>query len=291
MTFATALQLGRVSNLPTVWSNVLCALVLAGGSPWGGAWPVLMIALSLFYVGGMYLNDAFDREIDARERPDRPIPAGRATVNTVFAAGFVMLLAGLGLVVLAVSLGQGVRLFAPILCGLALAAIIVFYNWHHKGNAFSPMVMGLCRMMTYLTAAVATAAYPAPEIYGAALALLSYLIGLTYAAKQEAFDRIGRLWPLVLLVAPLVYGALMAHHISMLSFLLALAMALWGARALRFLLRRNQGDVGRAVVGLIAGISLVDALFLSLAGATFAASFAVLCFLVTVALQRWVSGT
>ena len=32
--------------------------------------------LSLFYIGGMYLNDAFDREFDARARPDRPDPGG-----------------------------------------------------------------------------------------------------------------------------------------------------------------------------------------------------------------------
>ena len=30
----------------------------------------------MFYIGGMYLNDAFDRDIDARERPERPIPSG-----------------------------------------------------------------------------------------------------------------------------------------------------------------------------------------------------------------------
>ena len=37
---------------------------------------LVLLAMSLFYVGGMYLNDYFDRAIDARERPERPIPAG-----------------------------------------------------------------------------------------------------------------------------------------------------------------------------------------------------------------------
>ncbi len=31
----TALKLGRVSNLPTVWSNVIAATALAGGAPGG----------------------------------------------------------------------------------------------------------------------------------------------------------------------------------------------------------------------------------------------------------------
>lgn len=79
MTPAVAFRLGRVSNLPTVWSNVLAGAALAGAA---GVSPpalvALMIAISLFYVGGMWLNDAFDAEIDARERPERPC---RATIT------------------------------------------------------------------------------------------------------------------------------------------------------------------------------------------------------------------
>src|SRR2546425_8066153 len=70
------LRLGRISNLPTVWTNVAAGIVLAGGTPAAGMLVVLATALSLFYVGGMFLNDAFDRAVDARERPERPIPAG-----------------------------------------------------------------------------------------------------------------------------------------------------------------------------------------------------------------------
>ena len=34
MTFADALRLGRVSNLPTVWTNALAGMVLGGGMLW-----------------------------------------------------------------------------------------------------------------------------------------------------------------------------------------------------------------------------------------------------------------
>ena len=63
------LQLGRVSNLPTVWTNVLAGVLLAGGALEPGSFIPLLLAFSLFYEGGMFLNDAFDRKIDARERP------------------------------------------------------------------------------------------------------------------------------------------------------------------------------------------------------------------------------
>ena len=38
---------------------------------------VLGLAVSLFYVGGMYLNDAFDAGWERQHRPERPIPAGQ----------------------------------------------------------------------------------------------------------------------------------------------------------------------------------------------------------------------
>ena len=77
----TYLRLGRVSNLPTVWTNVLAGVALSGARAPAGTAVLLALALSLFYVGGMFLNDAFDREVDTRERPERPIPSG-----TVFVA-------------------------------------------------------------------------------------------------------------------------------------------------------------------------------------------------------------
>ena len=78
---AVYLRLGRVSNLPTVWTNVLAGAALAGAAVGPGRLALPLVACSLFYPGGMYLNHAFDREIDARERPERPIPSGRITAR------------------------------------------------------------------------------------------------------------------------------------------------------------------------------------------------------------------
>jgi len=73
--------------------------------------------------------------------------------------------------------------------------------------------------------------------------------------------------------------------------LLLAALVCWILVALYLLKRRAKGDVPRAVVSLIAGIALVDALFLATAGAIAACIGAVVCFALTLALQRWVSGT
>ena len=85
-TAQTLLRLGRVSNLPTVWTNVIAGATIANASATIPDVAVAALSMTAFYIGGMYLNDFFDREIDARERPGRPIHAGAigaATVSTI----------------------------------------------------------------------------------------------------------------------------------------------------------------------------------------------------------------
>src|SRR5476649_102240 len=79
----TLLILGRVSNLPTVWSNLLAGWFLAGeGSSREFLFP-LLLGSSFLYVGGMYLNDFCDADFDARYCPERPIPAGKISRRAV----------------------------------------------------------------------------------------------------------------------------------------------------------------------------------------------------------------
>lgn len=295
MTARDALILGRVSNLPTVWSNTLAGWALAGGpallAPAAALPPlaVLLLALSLLYVAGMYLNDAFDAAIDAQQRPDRPIPAGRVARRTVLVAGVAMmaaalaLLAGLGS---DVARGDGA---APLAAGGLLAIAILGYDLNHKGNPFSPVLMGLCRALVYVTAHVAFAPPDGP-LAVAALALAAYIIGLTYAAKEEAFDRLGHAWPLVFLAVPFLYalpvaggGLLGAGVFALLGAVVGLA--LWRLR------RRAAGDVPRAVAGLLAGLALFDALVIAGAGFPGLALVALALFALTLVLQRWVPAT
>lgn len=173
--FRSYLLLARISNLPTVWTNVLAALFVAGG-PLPTFVPAAA-ALSLFYMGGMFLNDAFDAPFDAAHRDDRPIPAGDLSRAEVFIVGFALMLAGELLLV---------RLPHPLPAlawGLALAGAITFYDFSHKGKWFGPVVMGLCRALIYcIAAAGATGAIALPVMVAAAV-MWSYVIALTVVAK------------------------------------------------------------------------------------------------------------
>jgi hypothetical protein len=290
MNWRVALRLGRVSNLPTVWTNTLAGIVLAGGSVADARTAPLLLALSLFYVAGMYLNDAYDAEIDARERPERPIPSGQASAPTVFAVGFAMMGLGLGLLIwvgYAAAAGTGL---GPLMGGLGLGAAIVLYDRRHQHDPLSPVLMGLCRVLVYVTAGLAVAHELPPALLIGALMLLCYLIGLTYVAKQETLDEVRNLWPLLFLGAPLVYA--FARALAGLAVaILSLAFMLWVGVALWFLRRRQPGDVPRAVVSLIAGISLLDAVLIAGTGNLPVAWLAVAGFGLTLLLQRFVPGT
>jgi 4-hydroxybenzoate polyprenyltransferase len=279
---STHLKLGRVSNLPTVWTNVLAGTILSGGAS-GARTALVALAMSMFYVGGMYLNDYCDRHIDARERPERPIPRGEISQTSVAVIGLALLFAGIALMI---SFG-----IAAAVASLALAAAIVAYDWFHKRNPAAPLVMGLCRGLVYCAAGAAAIGDFSGVPVVAAVALVAYTAGLTYAARQESLGSVGKLWPLLFLAAPMLVIWPAAQHgiVGTAVFFGVIANA---GVALYLLVRRPvPKSVPYAVGLLIAGLSLVDSSFLASVGAITASVVAVGGFAATLALQRYVAGT
>ena len=282
MNLRTALTLGRVSNLPTVWTNALAGALLAGARDLGPEFALLLLAFSLFYTGGMFLNDAFDAPWDARERPERPIPSGAAGGREVFLWGFGLLAAGV--LVLALFGAEAA------MAGMALAGVVTYYDWNHKANPLSPVVMGLCRALIYVAAALCYTLELPPALWWGSLVLLCYLIGLTYIAKQETLARVENLWPLAFLAVPVLYGAWLIASLPLVAPFW-LVFCSWMALALWLLRRRQRGDIPRAVVSLIAGISLLDALLIAGSGLPGLALAALAGFGVTLFFQRYIAGT
>jgi 4-hydroxybenzoate polyprenyltransferase len=282
VSWTTLLRLGRISNLPTVWSNTLAGTLIAGGTWHDPRIVVIVVAMSLFYEGGMFLNDYFDREIDARERPERPIPSFEITPGLVAAIGFALLAAGLALLAIFGLAASGL--------GVVLAALIISYDVNHKGNPLAPVLMGACRACVYAIAAVAAAGTFSLSLILAALTLLAYVAGVSYAAWQERLDRPANLWPLALLSAPvLVLGSMLASGAIAVFIYLVLVAAVGGA--IYLLISAPPGGVPRAVGLLIAAISLIDAGFIAGLGEAGPALLAAAGFPATLALQRYISGT
>jgi len=275
------LELARISNSPTVVSNVLAGAALAGAVQTGeeGGVFLVIVAMVLFYTAGMYLNDLFDLEVDRRERPERPLPSRRvskgaagAVVTALFTVG-CLLLALLG--------------WRPLVSGLVLVGLIVLYDAWHKTNPLSPLLMASTRVMVYVTAFLAfSVALTTPLIIWAALLGL-YIVGLTYISKTESRPGLTRYWPALLLVLPAVYAAAQSGALPVLA--LVLGFVGWTLYSASFVYVRRQ--IGGAVARLIAGVSLVDALVLAVTGALGGVVVALLAFALTLFLQRYVRGT
>ena len=133
------IELVRLSNLPTCISNVLVGAAIGVGSAEvscaGGAMATL--AVILFYMGGMTLNDVVDRDIDRQQRPGRPIPSGRITVPAALGFAVACLASG---VILAAFAGRHALWVAVI-----LVTVIVRYDVVPKHAAVSVLLMGACR--------------------------------------------------------------------------------------------------------------------------------------------------
>lgn len=171
------LLLARVSNLPTVWTNVLAGTVVSGAAV---EWPRLAavsLAVSLLYTAGMFLNDVCDHRFDAEFRPDRPIPAGDVTRREALVTGVLLMLLG------GVALGWCAGQTGAIGWASLLAASIVYYDYRHKRDRFGPLAMGVCRGLVYCVAAAASAQVTGLVLCAAAI-MAAYVTGLTVVAKR-----------------------------------------------------------------------------------------------------------
>jgi 4-hydroxybenzoate polyprenyltransferase len=277
----TFLVLGRVSNLPTVWTNCLVGWVLGDGGPW---WRLLLLLVgsSALYVGGMYLNDAFDAAFDRQHRRERPIPAGRISEALVWRIGFGLL--GAGAILMAV-LGWTVAAFTALL----VVAILV-YDAVHKAVAFSPVLMAACRLFLFLAAAAAGRVGVTGLALWTALALAGWIVGLSYVARRESVRGALAWWPLVALASPLVLSALVNDGPWRLRGMICSAVVIaWAGWCLGHVLGAKHRNLGRGVSGLLAGICLVD--LLALAPPPLDAVPFLVCFGAALLAQRFVPAT
>ncbi|HUB87972.1 MAG TPA: UbiA family prenyltransferase [Verrucomicrobiae bacterium] len=246
----TLLILGRVSNLPTVWSNCLAGWWLSGGENFWKL-PLLLLGVSALYTSGMFLNDAFDAEFDRQRRPGRPIPSGAISAETVWAFGWSWLALG---ILLLIFCGKAAGALSVI-----LAICILVYNAVHKVVAASPWLMGLCRFWIYIIAGTAGQNGLNGWPIWCGIALAFYIVGLSFVARRESFRGPVPHWPLLLLAAPVFLAMLMnAGDARKAAVLLCVVLALWVARCVRTIFGRSEVNVGQIVSGLLAGIVFVD---------------------------------
>lgn len=132
------LQLTRPANLLTALADILAGMAIAGFTFSGEPYFYLLLATLGLYGGGVVLNDVFDAELDAIERPERPIPSGRVSLRAATIFGGVLLASGI----------LSARLFSLTsgLIALGIALLVILYDRSAKhSKLWGPIVMGMCR--------------------------------------------------------------------------------------------------------------------------------------------------
>jgi 4-hydroxybenzoate polyprenyltransferase len=191
------LQLCRAANVFTALADIALGFLMTQSGKLGPAgweslpWTVfgwLLASSACLYTAGMVWNDVFDRDVDRRERPERPIPSGRISVRNASILGTLLLVGGIASASLA---GTPSALVAAI-----LVACILTYDGLVKSTPAGPVFMGGCRFLNVMLGAsvvdagddfVAAAAevWTRPQLLVAA-ALGIYIAGVTWFAREEA---------------------------------------------------------------------------------------------------------
>ena len=168
------IELLRPANVATSLADVLAGYGIAGlGNH--AALPWLLISTACLYAGGIVLNDVFDRDLDAVERPERPIPSGRVTVRTAACLG-------VGLLTLGIAAAALANVTAGLMAVAVASAVLLYDSWGKRQGLFGPVNMGLCRGLNLLLGVTAV-----PALLAGAWPLA--LLPITYIAAVTALSR------------------------------------------------------------------------------------------------------
>ncbi|MEU4221099.1 SCO3242 family prenyltransferase [Actinoplanes sp. NPDC026623] len=200
------------------------------------------------YWAGMAANDWADRDLDAAERPERPIPSGRISAPAALGIAAGLTAAGLAL---AARTG-GARALA--VAG-PLAAAIWAYDLRLKNSAAGPAGMAACRALDVLLGA--SAGNPVRAL-PAALAVAAHTYTVTELSRREVAGSTTARLPAATLTATAGLAAAVAARGGTVTTVLAGEYATSYGRAQARLFTDPAAPRVRAAVG--AGITALPAL-------------------------------
>jgi 4-hydroxybenzoate polyprenyltransferase len=182
------LQLMRPANIITAMADIMAGFAASGlviESLSGDTYTplpirsllLLLLATIGLYGGGVVFNDVFDARLDAIERPERPIPSGRASLQGATFLGITLLLFGI-LAAFLVSAISGI-------IATVIAALALLYDKYGKHHPFlGPINMGACRGGNLLLG-VSAFSEALNEWWFIALIPIAYIAAITSISRGE----------------------------------------------------------------------------------------------------------
>lgn len=284
--FAT---LVRLPNLFTAPPDVIAGAALATGAGYSVAEAgtgtssiasvgVLALASMLLYAAGTTLNDYFDADEDARERPDRPIPAGEITPPTALTVGIALLFGGTAIATVTAGI------LAGTIAG-ALGLTVLLYDGVFKGTIVGFLCMGCARALNVLLGTTVTAISPLalpPRVLAVTGVILVYIASVTYMAEYETIGdgaveqgrgrsaviaAIGGIGIAVLGVLGLLHVHVSSPVEAVSALGLLVVFLVWSGRPLRAAyVKPDPETIGSAVGACVVGLIGLDAAIAATSG-------------------------
>jgi 4-hydroxybenzoate polyprenyltransferase len=200
----TWLQLFRAPNLFTVPGDPIAGYLISNAGFLDASLALVAGASLCFYAAGLLLNDLVDLDEDRAERPDRPLPAGHASLTSVRRAMWGLNISGL---LMLVATGSSRSLAAGLLTVLAVWS----YNRLTKHKAgLGALNMGACRTLSMLLGALAGPgpyAVPIAALFAVTSGL--FIAAVTNLARFETrptLPKAARCFPLLALLPGVAIG-------------------------------------------------------------------------------------
>ena len=165
-------ELIRLPAALTVPGDTLTGAAYAGGPL--GRRLAMPLSSACLYWAGMALNDWADRDLDAVERPERPIPSGRVSARAALATA-----GALGAVGVATSAVVGGR--SALRVSVPLAALVWTYDTLAKQSPAGPVVMASNRGLDVLLGASSSPA----SAWEPATAIAAHTVAVTTLSRDE----------------------------------------------------------------------------------------------------------
>lgn len=270
-------RLMRPANIVTAIADILAGIAIAGffvRSP-EHVLPIvgLIMATIGLYGGGVVMNDVFDADLDAVERPERPIPSGVVTKTEATVLGLLLLAGG-------VFFAFNVSILSGVLAAIIAVAALVYDKWAKHHSFLGPLNMGVCRGLNLLLG-LSILGSQAMGWWYLAFVPIVYIAAITMISRGEVHGGSRT----TLHVAAVLYGLAMAGvlYISVSQehvVITTIFIALWAFMVfvpLRQAIQKPEGKyIGRAVKAGVLALILMDAAWASAFGVTYLACIIVL---------------
>ena len=281
------LRLMRPANIVTAVCDILAGIAISGffldrHEDYSEVVWLILSTMGL-YGGGVVMNDVFDAELDAVERPERPIPSGLIRKTEAGLLGLTLLAGGV--------------FFALIVSGLSaiiafsiMVAALVYDKWAKHHFILGPLNMGICRGLNLLLGV--SIIQPEVQVYWyLGIVPVIYIAAITMISRGEVHG--GRKPTLylatvlyLLAMVSILYVSMSRDH-ALITLFFILIWAFMVFLPLKKAVRQPEGRlIGRAVKAGVLALILMNAAWASAFGATYLAVIIILLLPISLLLAK-----